>query len=59
VTGFVEKSRGDGGWINGGFFVLSPKCIDFIDSDNSAWEQKPLKDIALKGELMAYEHKDF
>ncbi len=59
VTGFVEKPKGDGGWINGGFFVLSPKCIDYIDSDYTAWEQKPLKDIALKGELMAYEHKDF
>ena len=59
VTGFVEKPKGDGGWINGGFFVLSPKCIDYIDSDDTAWEQKPLKDIALKGELMAYEHKDF
>ena len=59
VTSFVEKPKGDGGWINGGFFVLSPKCIDYIDSDNTAWEQKPLKDIALKGELMAYEHKDF
>jgi glucose-1-phosphate cytidylyltransferase len=59
VTGFVEKPKGDGGWINGGFFVLSPKCIDYIDSDDIAWEQKPLKDIAIKGELMAYEHKDF
>ncbi len=59
VTGFVEKPKGDGGWINGGFFVLSPKCIDYIDSDDTAWEQKPLKDIAIKGELMAYEHKDF
>jgi glucose-1-phosphate cytidylyltransferase len=59
VTGFVEKPKGDGGWINGGFFVLSPKCIDYIDSDDTAWEQRPLKDIALKGELMAYEHKDF
>ena len=59
VTGFVEKPKGDGGWINGGFFVLSPKCIDYIDSDDTAWEQKPLKDIALKGELMAYVHKDF
>jgi glucose-1-phosphate cytidylyltransferase len=59
VTGFVEKPKGDGGWINGGFFVLSPKCIDYIDSDDTAWEQKPLKNIALKGELMAYEHKDF
>lgn len=59
VTGFVEKPKGEGGWINGGFFVLSPKCIDYIDSDDMAWEQRPLKDIALKGELMAYEHKDF
>lgn len=59
VTSFVEKPKGDGGWINGGFFVLSPKSIDYIDSDDTAWEQKPLKDIALKGELMAYEHKDF
>lgn len=59
VTGFVEKPKGDGNWINGGFFVLSPKCINYIDSDDTAWEQKPLKDIAIKGELMAYEHKDF
>ena len=59
VTGFVEKPKGDGGWINGGFFVLSPKCIDYIDSDDTAWEQKPLKDIAIKGELIAYEHKNF
>ena len=59
VTSFVEKPKGDGGWINGGFFVLSPKCIDYIDSDDTVWEQRPLKDIALKGELMAYEHKDF
>jgi glucose-1-phosphate cytidylyltransferase len=59
VTGFVEKPKGDGGWINGGFFVLSPECFDYIDSDDTAWEQKPLKDIAIKGELMAYEHKDF
>ncbi|QDD01776.1 glucose-1-phosphate cytidylyltransferase [Candidatus Methylopumilus planktonicus] len=59
VTGFVEKPKGDGGWINGGFFVLSPKCIDYIDSDDTAWEQKPLKVIAINGELMAFEHKDF
>jgi glucose-1-phosphate cytidylyltransferase len=59
VTDFIEKPKGDGGWINGGFFVLSPECIDYIDSDDTAWEQRPLKDIALTGELMAYEHKDF
>ncbi len=59
VMGFVEKPKGDGGWINGGFFVLSPQCIDYINSDDTPWELKPLKDIANKGELMAYEHKGF
>jgi len=59
VTGFFEKPKGDGGWINGGFFVLSPKCIDYIDSDDMPWELKPLNNIASQGELMAYEHKDF
>ncbi len=59
VSGFIEKPKGDGGWINGGFFVLNPKCIDFILDDKTAWEQKPLADIAAKGELMAYEHKTF
>ena len=59
VHGFIEKPKGDGGWINGGFFVLSPKVIDFIENDDTAWEQKPLADIAGKGELMAYEHTQF
>jgi glucose-1-phosphate cytidylyltransferase len=59
VKGFIEKPKGDGGWINGGFFVLSPKCIDFIETAATAWEQKPLADIAAKGELMAYEHTKF
>ena len=59
IKSFQEKPKGDGGWINGGFFVLSPKCINFIESDETVWEQAPLKNIALKGELMAYEHKDF
>jgi glucose-1-phosphate cytidylyltransferase len=59
VKGFIEKPRGDGGWINGGFFVLNPKCLDYIDSDDIIWEQEPLKNIALEGELMAYEHKGF
>jgi glucose-1-phosphate cytidylyltransferase len=59
VKGFIEKPRGDGGWISGGFFVLSLKCLDYIDSDDIIWEQEPLKNIALEGELMAYEHKGF
>jgi glucose-1-phosphate cytidylyltransferase len=58
-TGFFEKPKGDGGWINGGFFVLNPKCIDYIDSDDMPWELKPLNSIASHGEFMAYVHKDF
>jgi glucose-1-phosphate cytidylyltransferase len=59
VTGFTEKPRGDGGLINGGFFVLSPKCIDLIDSDETPWEQKPLITLANEGQLMAFQHQGF
>jgi glucose-1-phosphate cytidylyltransferase len=59
VSGFQEKPPGDGAWINGGFFILNPKVIDFIEGDNSSWEGTPLETIALKGQLQAYEHKGF
>lgn len=59
VTGFMEKPRGDGGLINGGFFVLSPKCLDYIDGDATSWEAKPLTEIAKRGHLRAYEHTGF
>jgi glucose-1-phosphate cytidylyltransferase len=59
VTGFVEKPRGDGGVINGGFFVLSPKVLDFIDGDQSSWEGAPLVSLAQKGQMMAFEHQGF
>ncbi len=59
VTGFVEKPRGDGGMINGGFFVLSPRVLDFIDGDMSSWEGAPLSEIAASGEMMAFEHMGF
>lgn len=59
VTGFWEKPRGDGGLINGGFFVLSPKVIDLISGDRTSWELEPLASLAAKGELMAYEHQGF
>ena len=59
ITGFMEKPRGDGGLINGGFFVLSPKCIDFIEDDNTSWEGQPLTRLAEMGEMMAYEHQGF
>ncbi len=59
VEGFMEKPRGDGGLINGGFFILSPKCIDLIDGDETPWEQKPLTTLASEGQLMAFEHQGF
>lgn len=59
VTGFTEKPRGDGGFINGGFFVLSPKCLDLVEGDETSWELEPLTALAAKGELMAFEHAGF
>jgi len=59
VRGFIEKPRGDGGWINGGFFVLSPQCIGTIKGDQSIWEAEPLAGLAARGELMAFEHRGF
>lgn len=59
VEGFSEKPRGDGGLINGGFFVLSPKCIDLINDDQSSWEGEPLVQLANDGQLMAFEHNGF
>lgn len=59
VTGFIEKPRGDGGLINGGFFVLSPKCIDLIEGDETSWEGQPLTKLAADGEMMAFEHDGF
>jgi glucose-1-phosphate cytidylyltransferase len=59
VSGFQEKPPGDGAWINGGFFVLSPKCLEFIDSDNTSWEGEALPQIAAHGELQAWEHRGF
>lgn len=59
ITGFKEKPQGDGGWINGGFFVLSPRVINYIDDDNSIWEKTPLERLAQEGQLSAYVHHDF
>lgn len=59
VKGFTEKPRGDGGLINGGFFVLSPRCLDLIADDSTSWEAAPLSDLAAKGQLMAFEHQGF
>jgi glucose-1-phosphate cytidylyltransferase len=59
VHGFAEKPRGDGGRINGGFFVLSPQCLDRISHDNTSWENEPLTGLASEGQLMAFEHNGF
>lgn len=59
VSGFTEKPRGDGALINGGFFVLSPKCIDLIAEDRTSWEGEPLKRLAEEGQLMAFQHEGF
>jgi glucose-1-phosphate cytidylyltransferase len=59
VTGFTEKPRGDGARINGGFFILSPRCIDLIADHNTSWEGEPLSELALRGELMAFQHDGF
>lgn len=59
ITDFEEKPQGDGGWINGGFFVLSPKVLDYIAGDDTSWEQGPLNHIAQEGQLAAYKHTGF
>ena len=57
VTKFIEKPEGDGTKINGGYFILSPKVIDYIKDDFSVWEKDPLERLASEGELSAYDHK--
>lgn len=59
VKGFSEKPKGDGGKINGGFFVLSPDCLQYIVDDQSSWEGAPLMQIAAEEQLMAFEHTGF
>ena len=59
VRAFQEKPKGDGSWINGGFFVLSPKVIDRISGDDTVWEQEPLEGLARDGELVVYRHQGF
>jgi len=59
VRGFTEKPRGDGALINGGFFVLSPKCLDLIEGDATSWEGEPLTKLAQSGQMMAFEHRGF
>ncbi|MBA3662141.1 MAG: glucose-1-phosphate cytidylyltransferase [Gammaproteobacteria bacterium] len=60
VTRFEEKPNGEGGsWINGGFFVLSPKVLDYIDHDKMSWEQEPMQQLAAEGKMAVYFHNGF
>lgn len=59
VTRFHEKPKGDGAMINGGFFVASPVCLDYIESDMTSWEQEPLEQLAAQRQLAAYRHSGF
>ena len=59
VTGFMEKPTGDEGLINGGFFVLDPRCLDLIEGDETRWEDEPLTRLAAEDQLRAYEHHGF
>lgn len=59
VLGFQEKPQGDGGWINGGFFVLSPKVGDYIEGDATVWEREPMEQLAAEGQLTVHFHDGF
>jgi glucose-1-phosphate cytidylyltransferase len=59
IKQFMEKPKGDGAMINGGFFVLSPRVLDYLENDTTVWEQQPLQRLASEGELMAFEHHGF
>lgn len=59
VTSFQEKPTGDGGWINGGFFVLSPRVFNYIENDQTIWERQPIEQLAHESQMEAYFHKGY
>jgi len=59
VTSFLEKPFGEGGWVNGGFFVLEPEAINYIDDDSSIWEREPITRLVADGQLAVYKHEDY
>lgn len=59
VVSFQEKPRGDGAWINGGFFVLDPQVLDYIEGDATIWERAPMERLAAEGQMMAFKHEGF
>lgn len=59
IDAFREKPKGDGSWINGGFFVLEPAVLDYIDGDDTVWEREPLEQLARSGNLFAFKHRGY
>ena len=59
IAHFHEKARGDGAWINGGFFVLEPQVLDYIDGDHTVWEEEPMSELARARQLIAYRHEGY
>ncbi|MYM25439.1 glucose-1-phosphate cytidylyltransferase [Duganella sp. FT135W] len=59
ITSFKEKPQGDGAWVNGGYFVLSPKVIDYIADDSTTWEKEPMERLAAEGQIDAFRHPGF
>jgi glucose-1-phosphate cytidylyltransferase len=59
IEEFVEKPRGDGGWVNGGFFVLEPGVLDYVDDEAAVWEREPLENLARDGQLVAFRHEGY
>jgi glucose-1-phosphate cytidylyltransferase len=59
VRGFKEKPKGDGAWVNGGFFVCEPAVFDYVESDSTVWENEPLERLSREGQLAAFRHSGF
>jgi glucose-1-phosphate cytidylyltransferase len=59
ITAFHETPKGDGAWVNGGFFVLEPEAIDYIEGDSVCWEREPLERLSREGQLHAWRHDGF
>ena len=59
VVEFIEKPKGDGNWVNGGYFVLEPSVFDYIDNDSTVWEQEPLQNLTKEGQVSAFKHQGF
>jgi glucose-1-phosphate cytidylyltransferase len=59
VEAFREKPKGDGAWVNGGFFVLEPGVMDYIEDDSTVWEREPMESLAKQGQLQAWRHDEF